>query len=194
MDAGDTESIHNAIGQLTKDHGIQSLDVVIANAGKGGASHKLHETPLSEMREYMDINAYGIVELFKSSRSLLAKSAKPTFAAVTSSVGSNNRLDTTLPLACYTTSKLVANHFVKWLAAENSKFTIFALHPGFVDTDMSQSTLQEMKKVNPGIDLGLFKPISVDESVQCLKKLIVEASHEQAHGRLMSYDGTEVPW
>ncbi|XEV01626.1 hypothetical protein FSHL1_006913 [Fusarium sambucinum] len=172
IDAGDSQSIHNAFEHLINDHGIRSLDVVVANAGKGGASRKLHETPLSEMQEYMSTNAYGVVELFKSSLSLLVKSEKPTFCAITSGIGTNNNIDTSLPLACYATSKLVANHFIRWLAAENSGLTIFALHPGLVNTELTKATLQDIKKLNPDIDLNMFKLISVEESAQDLKKLV----------------------
>ncbi|KAF5575537.1 NAD(P)-binding protein [Fusarium pseudocircinatum] len=182
IDAGDSQSIHNAFEHLIGDHGIRTLDVVVANAGKGGASRKLHETPLFEMQEYMNINAYGIVELFKSSLPLLVKAAKPTFCAITSAIGSNNNLDTSLPLACYTTSKLVANHFLT------------DIYSSVVNTEMTKATLQEIKKLNPDIDMNLFKPISVEESAQGLKSVIVESSHEKAHGRFLGHDGTIIPW
>jgi Dehydrogenases with different specificities (related to short-chain alcohol dehydrogenases) len=67
------DSIATAIDTL-KTHNLDSLDVVIANAGISGPTHSLVGAPVSELQKYIDVNAYGPFQLFKAVLPLLRSS------------------------------------------------------------------------------------------------------------------------
>jgi norsolorinic acid ketoreductase len=48
-----------AVKELETKHGIQSLDVVIANGGIGQDYHGVLETELSQVRDHFNINTVG---------------------------------------------------------------------------------------------------------------------------------------
>ncbi|KAH7148256.1 hypothetical protein EDB81DRAFT_932604 [Dactylonectria macrodidyma] len=192
MDAGSSKSIVDAFKNITESHGIQSLDVVIANAGVGGMIDSLTETPVSLIQNYIDVNAYGPLELFKSALPLLRKSAQPKFCTISSLAGSVNAMNTMFPTAPYGASKALVNYFIRWLAHENEDVITWTMHPGLVATDMGNSAVQDL--IQAGVDANAFTPISVEDSVKGIAKVISGASKEKTSGRFLGHDGVELPW
>ncbi|RSL61206.1 hypothetical protein CEP53_005183 [Fusarium sp. AF-6] len=192
IDAASNESIHEAIGSITSSEDIQKLDLVISNAGVGEITGPLAETSLDLLKEYVQVNAYAPLELFKSTLPLLQKASKPKFLVITSVGGSFQLMNTTLPTAAYGAFKALANYFVKWLSHEHKDVVVWAMHPGFVGTDMGNSAVEGFAKL--GIDLGSLKPVSVEEATKNIAGLVSTATQEKIHGKFLGPDGAELPW
>ncbi|KAI8676131.1 hypothetical protein LRP88_10844 [Fusarium phalaenopsidis] len=192
IDAGSNESIHEAIRRITSSEDIQALDLVISNAGVGEITGPLTETSLELLQTYVQVNAYAPLELFKSTLSLLRKASHPKFLVITSVGGSFQLMNTTLPTAAYGASKALANYFVKWLSNEHQDVVVWAMHPGFVATDMGNSAVEGFSKL--GIDLGSLKAASVEETTDSIAGLVSNATHENTHGKFLGPDGKELPW
>jgi norsolorinic acid ketoreductase len=77
-----------AVEILQTEHGINHLDVVIANAGISDDFSTVHEVPIPVIREHVEVNGYGPIYLYQSVYPLLKKSTKPTFVGVGSPLGS----------------------------------------------------------------------------------------------------------
>jgi norsolorinic acid ketoreductase len=71
----------NAMKTLTALHGINRLDIVIANAGifEATANQKVADLKLKDLQQHIDVNTYGVIRLFQSTWPLLSKSKKPIF-------------------------------------------------------------------------------------------------------------------
>jgi len=183
----------DAVDQLRKDHGITSLDVVIANAGVGGGT-SVAKTSADTAAEHFFINAVGPLKLFQATSKLLqvSKSGNPRFIAISTAIGSIGAMELTkdLPptLSPYGASKAALNWFIRRLHFEEPWLTSFVFHPGLVDTDMTI-------KATAGVglsptDLGA---ITVDLSVSSMLKTIDSAS-KSISGTFQNYDGTTLPW
>lgn len=191
IDAGSNESIREAIGQISSK-GIEVLDVVISNAGVGEVTGPLAETSLDVIKNYVQVNAYAPLELFKSALPLLEKASKPKFLVITSVGGSFQLMNTALPTAAYGASKALANYFVKWLSKEHQDIVVWAMHPGFVATDMGNSAAEEFAKL--GLDLGSLQAATVEQAAMNITKLVENATLQGAHGKFLGPDGNELPW
>lgn len=129
-----------AIDLLTADVGksllsrqiqnVDRFDVVILNAAKLGKIRDMQDTPLSDLRETMEINMWAnkwlLDVFFADNRELKQVVAISSGASLSGSRGWNG----------YSLSKAALNVLVKLYAGErpNTHFTSFA--PGLIDTAM----------------------------------------------------------
>jgi norsolorinic acid ketoreductase len=142
LDIASTESIKTGITSLPNDHGITSLDVVIANAGVAGTTPKLRDATISDIQNYINVNAFGQLELYKAVFPLLKRHAgstssqvEPKLIYMSSAGGSLQSMNTIVPLSAYRASKALANFLFKWLALEETgddKVLVWCQHPGYV--------------------------------------------------------------
>ncbi|KAK1751309.1 hypothetical protein QBC47DRAFT_391613 [Echria macrotheca] len=176
-----------------KAAGITHLDIVIANAGVVKYNEPVHALDLIDVRQAMEINAFGPVKLFAATRDLLkAAEAPPKFIAISSVIGSTGLVSNTVGynLSSYGANKAALNHFVRRIHFENEWLTAFAVHPGLVTTDMGDRALEAYSDVGGAIG------ITPDESVTSVVKMIDRASRtsiEGTHG-FMNVDGSEMPY
>ncbi len=128
VDLADGSSAISAVGRLLADAG--HLHRVILNAGKLGEIRDMQATPLSDVRETMEINVFAnkwILDLiFASGRKVKQVVAISSGASQSGSRGWNG----------YSLSKAALNMLIKLYAGERPRthFTSFA--PGLVDTAM----------------------------------------------------------
>ena len=88
LDASVDQDAFTAVEVLQKDHGIDHLDIVIANAGVSYAWPPVAELKLKDLRDHMAPNAYGVIALYQATRPLLRKSSRePIFTPIGSSAG-----------------------------------------------------------------------------------------------------------
>jgi norsolorinic acid ketoreductase len=134
LDLESTESISTGSQSLTVEHNIHALDVVIANAGIAGTTPPLLSCTTADLQMYIDVNAFGSLELYKGVLPLLLKSkAQPKFIYMSSAGGSLTSMNTMVPLAAYGASKALGNFLFKWLALEQEgeeKVVVWCQHPG----------------------------------------------------------------
>ncbi|KAF2831859.1 NAD(P)-binding protein [Ophiobolus disseminans] len=190
-DGASASAIASGISTLKSDHGINKLDIVIANAGHGDLSPKLIDTPVFEIQKVIEINAYGPFELFKATLPLLRHSECAKFCYISSLGGSLTSMNNVANLAPYGASKALANFLFKWLSLDIKDVVIWAQHPGSVRTTMGQMGFEALKDL--GIDMSPYI-ISLEESVGGIQKVIKEADGGNAHGKFLGPDGAEIPW
>jgi norsolorinic acid ketoreductase len=88
IDASIEEDASIAIKELQDHHGIDHLDIVIANAGVAYIYPSVAELKLDDLRGHLGPNVYGFVTLYQATRALLQKSQRePIFTPVGSSAG-----------------------------------------------------------------------------------------------------------
>ena len=122
------------VADLQALHGITSLDTVIANAGIGYYWATAQETSIAEMKEHYNVNSIGPLILFQATSALLAASASPKFVAISSVLGSMGAMEMApLPATAYGSSKAALNYTTRKIHFENPAFTVFAVHPGYVN-------------------------------------------------------------
>lgn len=125
---------------LQTEHGIDYLDVVIANAGISEDFSPVHEVSISVVREHVEVNAYGPIYLYQAVYPLLKKSTKPTFVGVGSPMGSIGGMEQRpYPSAAYGPSKAMLHWIVRKIHFENEDFVSFVADPGYVSAVLEWS-------------------------------------------------------
>ncbi|CAN9319653.1 unnamed protein product [Alternaria alternata] len=172
IDVASSDSIRRGIKSLTAEYELDSLDTVIANAGMAIKSPKLIEMATQDIQRFVDVNAYGQLELFRAVFPLLRRSKKAAKAA-------------------YGASKALGNFFVKWLSLEQKDVAIWAQHPGLVATETAKAALEDMK--SQGQDLTVLA-LPVEQVCQDLLQLTENATLETTHGKFLGPNGEELSW
>lgn len=193
LDSQSETDAKEAVSQLTSEHGITSLDFVIANAGIAHSGTSVAQTSSESLRDHFNTNAIGPVLLFQAVKPLLqaSKSGKPVFLAtstIISSIGAQEAL-AKLPAAFspYGASKAALNWLVRRLHYEEPWLTAYVTHPGLVLTDMAMASFGTQEQA---VAMGA---ITVDVSVAGILKTLGSASREIG-GTFQNYDGTTLPW
>ncbi|KAL2864117.1 SDR family oxidoreductase [Aspergillus lucknowensis] len=172
-----------AIRTLQDDHGIDHLDVVIANAGISEDLSTVHTVPLDVLKEHVEVNAYGPLLLYQAAHPLLKRSTKPIFVGVGSALGTIGGMEQRpFPIAAYGPSKAMLHWFVRKIHLENEDFISFVSDPGYVLTDMTNK---------PGIPTPSQ---TVGETVDAILRTIDGATRETEGGKWRVWDGSEFPW
>lgn len=154
-----------------------SLDIVIANAGKGVFGEgAFGELDYDIWREFIEINLFGAVATAEAFLPHL-KQAKGKIALLSSKVGSI--ADASGGMMAYRTSKTALNMATKIMAhaVQDAGVAVGVFHPGWVKTDMG----------------GPSALITPETSVAGLRRLIADMPVTQSP-RFLNYDGKEIPW
>jgi len=176
-----------AVQLLKSEHGIDHLDVVIANSGIGKYYGSALDTPISELRDHIDVNTIGMLVLFQATWPLLQVSQSPKFILVSTGVASMGLMEQVPMLAtAYGASKAAANFITLKIHYENPKLTIFPLHPGWVQTDMG----------NAGAEAnGMTEaPVALKDCIEGMVTQIDGSSREKSSGKFVAFDGSSLPW
>ncbi|KAJ6035992.1 hypothetical protein N7540_000271 [Penicillium herquei] len=176
-----------AVQTLINEHGIDHLDVVIANAGISEDFSTVHEVPIPVLRKHIEVNGFGPIYLYQALYPLLKKSEKPTFVGIGSPLGSISGMEQRpYPCAAYGPSKAILHWIVRKIHFENEEFVSFVADPGFPQTDMGNAGAKAV---------GLEKAFqTVEESVSGVVKAIDEGTRESVGAQLRIWDGSEFPW
>jgi norsolorinic acid ketoreductase len=117
--------------ELQTKHGIQHLDVVIANAGIANHWGPALSTPAAELSSHFLVNTVGTLLLFQATLPLLEKSLNPKFVALSTGIASMGDMEMyPLPNTAYGASKAALNFVVRKLHIEHENVTIFPISPG----------------------------------------------------------------
>jgi norsolorinic acid ketoreductase len=120
-----------AIETLHSEHGIDHIDVVIANAGISEDFSTVHEVSIPVLHDHVEVNGYGPIYLYQAVYPLLKKSKKPTFVGVGSPIGSVGGMEQRpYPCAAYGPSKAILHWIVRKIHFENEEFVSFVADPG----------------------------------------------------------------
>ncbi|TEA14617.1 Norsolorinic acid ketoreductase [Colletotrichum sidae] len=172
----------DAVTKLKEDHGITSLDTVIANAGIAVGGDTVRNTTAANVRAHVAVNTLGPTSSRPAGR------APPKFVAVSSFIGSVGGIDVIASLGFpgsaspYGGSKAALNWFVRRLHFEEPWLTSFVLHPGLVETDLAAKSID-----GTGLRLEDIGAVSVETSVGGITKL-VDAATRETSGTFQNYD------
>lgn len=121
-----------AVKQLKQEHGIDHLDIVIANAGIANNADATLKVPIHVVRNHLDVNLIGALVLFQATWPLLQQSSDPKFVHVSTTLSSMGDMENwPIPAAAYGASKAAMNYFSRKIHFEIEGLTSFAIHPGY---------------------------------------------------------------
>jgi NAD(P)-dependent dehydrogenase (short-subunit alcohol dehydrogenase family) len=182
LDLTDEASIAAAAASV----GTPDLVVVatgLLHDGERGPEKALRDLDPAWLAEQYAINAIGPALVAKHFLPVMPRSGRSVFAVLSARVGSisDNRLGGWYG---YRASKAALNQFVRTLAVEdkrrNDRGIVVALHPGTVDTRLSQPFRQSGRDI--------FTPGRA--AVQLLD--VLDGLKPQDSGKFFAWDGTEI--
>lgn len=177
----------DALARLVATLGEEPLDVLINNAGRmarSGFVDSEHSTQSfghfdrALWHDMFDINLFTPMCLAELLAGNLARAERGRIVTISSMLGSME-LNTSGGIYAYRASKAGVNAIVKSMSIDLADRGIIAVaqHPGWVRTDMG----------GPGAD------IDIETSVNGMKSVIDELTPADS-GKLLSYDGSVMPW
>ncbi len=89
-DAGSEQGAADAVAHLRGKHGVDHLDIVVANAGICKQWPLVKDVKRADILEHFEVNVLGVVALYQATRDLLQRSTanNPIFAPMGSMAGS----------------------------------------------------------------------------------------------------------
>lgn len=168
---------YDAVNRFAQN--IKALDLLINNAGYyGPKGYGFGNTNVEEWRRVFEINTIAPLKLVEALHAKLSQSSIKKITCLSSKVGSMTE-NTSGGGYIYRSSKAALNSVVKSLSNDLSPqgFTVLALHPGWVKTQMG----------------GPNALIDTDTSASGLIKVIEQATQENS-GQFINYDGSALPW
>ncbi len=89
-DAGSEQGAADAVSRLQGEHGVDHLDIVVANAGICKQWPLVKDVKRADILEHFEVNVLGVVALYQATRDLLQRSTAKTsiFAPMGSMAGS----------------------------------------------------------------------------------------------------------
>ncbi|KAJ3012833.1 hypothetical protein HKX48_006064 [Thoreauomyces humboldtii] len=181
-----------AADEIVKIHPT-GLDVVVVSAGVYASSPVLTQS-VREFRDVLDVNVGGPLIAFQAFWPLLklevrASTTMRKFVVVSSEDGSIEVSAGNIPGGtAYGTSKAAVNYLVRSIHGEHKKEGIvaWAIHPGWVKTEMGNECAR---------CLGAQEaPLSIEESITGMLKVIEGASQKTVGGKHIDYQGNQIPW
>lgn len=158
---------------------LPAIDLLINNAGYyGPKGYGFGNSDVDEWRKVFEINTIAPLKLVEALYPNLQKGQLKKIACLSSKVGSMTE-NTSGGGYIYRSSKAALNSVVKSLSNDLTAegFTVLALHPGWVQTEMG----------------GPNAILSTPESAKGLVSVIENASLSDS-GTFLNYDGTEIAW
>ncbi|QJD80216.1 SDR family oxidoreductase [Spirosoma rhododendri] len=144
IDVDDPQSVQSARDVLGQKTAV--LDVLINNAGiSGSVTAGPLATDLSEFRQVLDTNFFGVIQVTQAFADLLHQSPEPRIVNVTSGLGSLTRQSDPswvyygITPAAYVASKAALNAYTIALAnhLRDTPFKVNAVDPGYTATDFN---------------------------------------------------------
>ena len=141
LNAADSGSIENLIGEIEKEFG--KLDILVNNAGIT-RDNLLMRMKDDEWDEIMNVNLKSVYRASKAVMRGMMKQRTGRIITITSVVGTMGNAGQTN----YAAAKAALQGFSKSLAREvgSRGITVNCVAPGFIDTDMTRSLPEEMRK------------------------------------------------
>lgn len=121
IEVASVRSVNCGVAPLEFDHTIDRLDVVLANAGVAAVSPSLIRAGVNDIHSFLDVNAYGQLELSRAMAPLLRRTSSGSSGELmymSSLGGSLTVMSTVAPLAAYGASKALGNFLFRWLSLE----------------------------------------------------------------------------
>ncbi|KAF5619616.1 ketoreductase [Fusarium sp. NRRL 25303] len=171
--------------QIRRVFDIDHVDVLINNAAANFKSYPVLDIPTDDLRSAFEINTIGPLTVVQGLWPLLQKSSAPKVVNVSSSVGCITYHE--VVAGAYGPSKAALNWLTRAIHQQSEGLVAFALHPGFVNTEMGESAATEW-----GFPHEMLE--SIEEAVKGSLGIIDSATRETVSGKFVNYKGQELPW
>jgi NAD(P)-dependent dehydrogenase (short-subunit alcohol dehydrogenase family) len=185
------DSIRETI--LAATSGPSHVDVLICSAGYSSTMVQTVEVTAEDLRECFEVNTIAPLLMFQAIWPLMINKEKnnsspPKFVVITSSVGSIGAMEP-YPGGAYGPSKAAVNYIAKSLHVQmvDDGLISIALHPGWVQTNMGRAAAKDW-------NFNDDPPVTVEESVSGILKVIDGATRESVSGKFITQKGEEIPW
>lgn len=158
---------------------LPAIDLLINNAGYyGPKGYGFGNTDVDEWRKVFEINTIAPLKLVEALYPNLQKGQLKKIACLSSKVGSMTD-NTSGGGYIYRSSKAALNSVVKSLSNDltDEGFTVLALHPGWVQTEMG----------------GPNALIDTTTSARGLVE-VIEKADQNCSGQFINYNGDRLPW
>ena len=133
IDSESDDDAQTAVATLQKEHNLDHIDVVIANAATLAPLAPTTSASIEDFRKSYQVNTFSPLLLFQATWPLLEKSKAPKFIGITTSVATIGKMgDWPVPTGVYGSSKAAMNYIVKKMHHENENLVAFVVHPGSV--------------------------------------------------------------
>jgi NAD(P)-dependent dehydrogenase (short-subunit alcohol dehydrogenase family) len=155
IDVTDEDSVKAAAEFIREDAG--RLDVLVNNAGIGGAAKPVGEVTGSDMQTTYDTNVFGVVRVTHAFLPLLEASAAPVVVNVSSGLASlavtsdPDRIESQVNLLDYNSSKTALVMVTSQYAKAYPAIRFNAVDPGYTATDLNGHS--GPKTVEEGADI-----------------------------------------
>jgi NAD(P)-dependent dehydrogenase (short-subunit alcohol dehydrogenase family) len=168
----------DSVGSFAERLGDTKVDLLINNAGVGGAGEGIANLDFDDVEQKLQINTLGAMRVTQALLPNLRRGKGRKIAHLTSrmgSIGDNGEGG----YYAYRISKAALNMFNRSLAVElvGQGFVCVVLHPGWVRTRMGGSTA----------------PQTPEESARAMLELIARLRRQDT-GRFFDYTGAELRW
>ncbi|TYJ53577.1 hypothetical protein B9479_005782 [Cryptococcus floricola] len=183
IDAASLTDAQEAAQELRTKHNIHDLTILLANAGVGLMGPTLAQTPAASFDKSIQINTRGPLLLYQAFRDMLGDGEGNTFAVV-SSKGGSILTPKRIGFGVYGCSKAAVNFLVRAIHFEEPKLKAFAIHPGWVETEMgiTASTKANMNGTTPQ---------RLEDTVPGIIRLLETATKEEHSGWMWEYNGNK---
>lgn len=185
LDASVESDAAAAVEKLTSTHGIENLDLVIANAGIAQTYPTVSQLKGSDLVTHITTNVLGLVWLFQATAPLLKKSANPKWVTMGSGVALLGQM-IPVPNAAYAPTKTMAHWMTNKIDQEEKWLSAFITTPGWVQTDLGNDSARIF-----GYGQA---PDTIDKSCDGLVEVIDAATKETHGGKMWNYDGKQQSW
>ncbi|KAI1765519.1 NAD(P)-binding protein [Hypoxylon sp. FL1150] len=158
--------------------GLDHIDIVISNTAVSHPPAPLEVVDTEQIVEAFRVNAVSSVLLYQAVHKLLAKSSAPKWISVSTRPSSIAQpADFYWYISPYGISKAAQNWFTSTINTVVAPLTAFAIHPGFLQTDMGIKAAQDA-----GID---GPPTTAQESAAKILEVIDAATPEKTGGKFI---------
>lgn len=158
--------------------GEVAIDILICNAGVLGEMDGFFHADFDDAIRSYDVNAWGSIRVTRAFTPHLRRGTTRKIAYLSTGVASIGNTTTDMLLG-YRMSKAALNMAAKVLSQSLSgeRFTVLALHPGWVNTDMG----------------GPQAPVTAEQSVTGLMAQIERRGPAES-GSFFDFTGKSLPW
>lgn len=132
LDVRDLDALPPTLERLDRE--LDGLDLVVANAGVGGAHHASELLP-EHVRPTLEVNALGAIVTLTAALACMRPRASGTLCGVSSLAGLGGMPSS----GAYAASKAALSTFLETLAIDlaGSGLTVVDVQPGFVESEMT---------------------------------------------------------
>lgn len=189
LDLTNEDSINKIADEVKNTPSFEGIDVFISNSAISDAYFEVLRAPKDVWLDHYTTNVLGPIFTFQRLYPFLLKKKTRQLVFISSRAGSITGFFP-ISMSAYGQSKAALNYTVKELSFElmPEGFTVVAVHPGLVSTDMGQYGAQKFAEMN--VQLSGVEVITPDQSASGLVSVLDNITHLD-NGKFLNYDGSE---